>query len=119
MVFRAAALVLLCLMSAPIGPAQASPASAETAGLPSLAPMIAEVTPAVVNIAVVSRAPVQENPLLRDPFFRRFFNLPDAPQRGEARQISAGSGVIVDSAARLRPDQPSRDRRRPRRSTLR
>ena len=98
MVYRAAALVLLCLMSAPIRSAHASPLSAETAGLPSLAPMIADVTPAVVNIAVVSRVPVQENPLLRDPFFRRFFNIPDAPPRGEERQISAGSGVIIDSA---------------------
>lgn len=98
MVYRAAALVLLCLMSAPIRSAHASPLPAETAGLPSLAPMIAAVTPAVVNIAVVSRVPVQENPLLRDPFFRRFFNIPDAPPRGEERQISAGSGVIIDSA---------------------
>lgn len=98
MVYRAAALVLLCLMSAPSRSAHASPLPAETAGLPSLAPMIAAVTPAVVNIAVVSRVPVQENPLLRDPFFRRFFNIPDAPPRGEERQISAGSGVIIDSA---------------------
>lgn len=63
-------------------------------GLPSLAPLLTQVTPAVVNIAVLSRSAEQDNPLLRDPFFRRFFNLPEQPQP----QISAGSGVIVDAA---------------------
>ncbi|HSH06636.1 MAG TPA: DegQ family serine endoprotease [Burkholderiales bacterium] len=62
-------------------------------GMPSLAPMLAQVTPAVVNIAVIQRRPEAQNPLLRDPFFRRFFGLPD-----QARpQMSAGSGVIMDA----------------------
>src|SRR5690606_18706589 len=65
-------------------------------GLPTLAPLIAEVTPAVVNISTVSRSPAETNPLLRDPFFRRFFDLPDRPQREER---AAGSGVIVDARA--------------------
>ena len=65
--------------------------------LPTLAPMLAQVTPAVVNISVLTRDPAETNPLLRDPFFRRFFNLPDEP-RGEQ---SAGSGVIVDAAQGL------------------
>jgi Do/DeqQ family serine protease len=63
-------------------------------GLPTLAPLVNEVTPAVVNISVVSRAAPEDNPLFRDPFFRRFFNLPDKPQRQEQ---AAGSGVIVDA----------------------
>jgi serine protease Do/serine protease DegQ len=67
----------------------------EIRGLPTLAPLVNEVTPAVVNISVVSRSPIEDNPLFRDPFFRRFFNLPDQPQRKEQ---SAGSGVIVDAA---------------------
>ena len=46
-------------------------------GLPTLAPLLRRVTPAVVNIAVITRAPMEDNPLFRDPFFRRFFNLPD------------------------------------------
>ena len=62
-------------------------------GLPSLAPVLAPVTPAVVNISVLQRSPEQQNPLLRDPFFRRFFGLPERPQQG----LSAGSGVIVDA----------------------
>ena len=64
-------------------------------GLPTLAPLVNEVTPAVVNISVVTRSPLEDNPLFRDPFFRRFFNLPDRPQRQEQ---AAGSGVIVDAA---------------------
>jgi Do/DeqQ family serine protease len=64
-----------------------------TGEIPTLAPMLAEVTPGVVNIAVISRAQDYENPLLRDPFFRRFFNIPEPRPT-----ISAGSGVIVDAA---------------------
>jgi len=63
-------------------------------GLPTLAPILEKVTPAVVNIAVLQRSPEEQNPLLRDPFFRRFFGLPGQTEP----QISAGSGVIVDAA---------------------
>ncbi len=62
--------------------------------LPTLAPMLKETTPAVVNIATRGRLRVRENPLLADPFFRRFFNLPSAPR--ERQTQSVGSGVIVD-----------------------
>jgi len=63
-------------------------------GVPTLAPMLAQVTPAVVNISVVTRSPMEDNPLFRDPLFRRFFNIPDQ----STREQSAGSGVIVDRA---------------------
>lgn len=62
--------------------------------VPSLAPLIEDVTPAVVNISVLSASPEEENPLMQDPFFRRFFGLPDKPEP----RLSAGSGVIVDAA---------------------
>jgi Do/DeqQ family serine protease len=62
-------------------------------GIPTLAPILDKVTPAVVNIAVLQRSPEDQNPLLRDPFFRRFFGMPAESQP----QISAGSGVIVDA----------------------
>jgi len=62
--------------------------------VPSLAPMLKTVTPAVVNIATSGTVEVQ-NPLLNDPFFRRFFDVPNAPMEREVR--SAGSGVIVDA----------------------
>ena len=67
-------------------------------GVPTLAPMLEKVTPAVVNIAVTSRIPAQDNPLMRDPFFRRFFG-DQMPERiPERKQMAAGSGVIVDAA---------------------
>jgi len=62
--------------------------------VPSLAPMLKHVTPAVVNIA--TRGTVEEqNPLMNDPFFRRFFDVPNQPRQREFQ--SAGSGVIVDA----------------------
>ena len=73
------------------------PTVAGRSGLPTLAPLLEDVTPAVVNIAVITRAPLEDNPLARDPFFRRFFNIPDKPRQ----QVSAGSGVIVDAARGL------------------
>ena len=74
--------------------ALAQPAGLPTReGLPTLAPILEKVTPAVVNIAVLQKSPEEENPLLRDPFFRRFFG---GPQQSEP-QVAAGSGVIVDA----------------------
>ena len=70
------------------------PAQPGETPVPSLAPMLKRVTPAVVNIA--TRGTVQEqNPLLNDPFFRRFFDVPNTPREREFQ--SAGSGVIVDA----------------------
>src|SRR6185295_15138109 len=63
-------------------------------GLPTLAPILEKVTPAVVNIAVLQKSPEEQNPLMRDPFFRRCFGV---PQQSEP-QIAAGSGVIVDAS---------------------
>ncbi len=63
--------------------------------VPTIAPMLEKVTPAVVNIATTGKIRVQENPLLSDPFFRRFFDLPDMPR--ERQTQSLGSGVIVDA----------------------
>src|SRR5215471_15126154 len=63
--------------------------------VPSLAPMIEHVSPAVVNIAVSGSVKV-ENPLAQDEFLRRFFDFDDKP--GGRREIeAAGSGVIVDA----------------------
>jgi Do/DeqQ family serine protease len=66
-------------------------------GVITMAPLLERTTPAVVNISVRSRTAAAENPLFRDPFFRRFFDLPEQPQRPSRRAISAGSGVIVDA----------------------
>ena len=63
--------------------------------LPSLAPMLKNVNPAVVNISTFSTRRIN-NPLLNDPFFRHFFDVPNDYQQQKKRQQSAGSGVIVD-----------------------
>jgi serine protease Do/serine protease DegQ len=74
------------------------PAAVGDTPMPSLAPMVKRVTPAVVNIAtrgtVRERSP--QNPLLEDPFFRRFFDIPEMGPR-ERQFQSAGSGVIFDA----------------------
>jgi serine protease DegQ len=63
--------------------------------LPSLAPMLDHVTPAVVNINSKTRVKVR-NPLMDDPFFRQFFGMQNAPR--ERIEQSLGSGVITDAA---------------------
>lgn len=89
-------------------PAQAMPAAAipATATLPaavggqpvpSLAPMLKQVTPAVVS--VYSRQTVRVasplGPFADDPFFRRIFGIPDMPRERVERAL--GSGVIIDA----------------------
>ena len=85
-------LALAALFSAGI---PLAPAQQDARGMPTLAPLVNEVTPAVVNISVVTRSPLEDNPLFRDPFFRRFFDLPDQPP--QQQEQAAGSGVIVDA----------------------
>ena len=91
--------VVACLALAALGPQPAAPAGLPAAvdgePLPTLAPVIKRVAPAVVNIATRGRVRIRENPLLADPFFRRFFNLPQIER--EHRTQSVGSGVIVDA----------------------
>src|ERR1700738_2437545 len=75
-------------------PAQAA-GIPEVSGMPSLAPILTEITPGVVNIAVRSREAQAQNPLFNDPAFRRFFNV---PRQRERQGPATGSGVIVDAA---------------------
>jgi Do/DeqQ family serine protease len=95
---KAAALLAIAVVgSAPLTLSAALPLTDGPLPVATLAPLLEQVTPAVVNISVLTAAPAQENPLMRDPFFRRFFNLPDTlPQQAPPR-MSAGSGVIVDA----------------------
>lgn len=65
--------------------------------VPSLAPVLSKVSPAVVNIAAESTAPRPPNPLLDDPFFRRFFDLPEQQPQEHIVQ-GLGSGVIISAA---------------------
>src|SRR5690348_5746275 len=87
-----------CGLALSIPAIAALPAAVAETPMPSLAPMVKRVTPAVVNIAtrgtIRERAP--QNPLLEVPFFRRFFDIPDMGPR-ERQFQSAGSGVIFDA----------------------
>lgn len=92
-------LAVLCILS--LG--YAAPLASQTSdqplylnedGLPTLAPLLAQVTPAVVNISVESQQTTELNPLLNDPFFKHFFDMPPMPQ--QRHHMSAGSGVIFD-----------------------
>lgn len=83
---------------------QAISKEALAAGLPSLAPMLEQTTPAVVNIRVVKRVPTStqfsfggEN--VPDEVRRFFESRPDLRPRGRQQPYStgAGSGVIIDS----------------------
>ena len=80
-----------------VGPASAALPIVDSQGqsVPSLAPMLQQVLPAVVNISSQGRVRVADNPLMQDPFFRRFFGVPEAPR--ERLTQSLGSGVIVDA----------------------
>lgn len=82
----------------PLAASAALPADVDGTPLPSLAPMLEKVTPAVVNIHSKTVVRVR-SPFAEDPFFRHFFGLPNAPQ--ERIKQSLGSGVIVDAARGL------------------
>ena len=87
------ATVLLALLS--MAPTQAAlPQSVKGKPVTSLAPLVEEVAPAVVNIRV-SQTVTRRNPF-GDDAFRRFFGFPDSPS-GRREIASAGSGVIVDA----------------------
>jgi len=91
--------LILCL-SLPVitGVAMAAlPMNVEGKEVPSLAPMVERVRPAVVNIATKGHVDIQNHPLMNDPFFKRFFRgLENMPQRRETQSL--GSGVVFDAA---------------------
>ena len=97
----AAILAATSLLLPIANPALAAPDAAplDAAPMPSLAPMVKRVSPAVVNIATrgTIKEQAQRNPLMEDPFFRRFFETPPDSQPRERQFQSAGSGVIIDA----------------------
>ena len=89
---RIVAMVLLLVLSSATW--AALPAMLGDQEMPSLAPLVDKVSPAVVNIRV-SQTVATRSPF-GDESFRRFFGFPDNP--GGTREVqSAGSGVIVDA----------------------
>ncbi|NCA70223.1 MAG: trypsin-like serine protease [Sphingobacteriia bacterium] len=103
----ATALILLSGCAAPptTGRDPAPPpagASTVTTGYPSLAPLLRQITPAVVDVTVKSRVAVTPHPLLSDPELRRFLDrfglpLPEEDLTEQQRQ-SVGAGIIIDAA---------------------
>jgi len=92
------AAVLALLLAVPLQ--AALPVAVDGQPLPSLAPMLERVTPAVVNIATRGKARRRlELPLPVDPFFQRFFDLPGIERIQETSSL--GSGVIVDAGRGL------------------
>ncbi len=100
LLFVSAALggIVARLLPTPNAPASPAVPVVAGAGAMTIAPLVNKTAPAVVNIAVLQPSPAEQNPLLRDPFFRRYMGVPDSALRPA---ISAGSGVIVDSARGL------------------
>jgi len=90
-------IALIAILLSQIIVAQAAlPVSVNGQALPTLAPMVERVTPAVVNVSTRTRISVSQNPLLNDPFFRHFFDIPKRQQRSESQSL--GSGVVIDAS---------------------
>lgn len=89
-------IILVCLLFFNVATVSLAvlPVAVEGEKLPTLAPMLEQVTPSVVNIATSSMV-MQYSPLFNDPFFRHFFDLPQ--QRRERKKTGLGSGVIIDA----------------------
>ncbi len=99
---KLAGVALALALSALAGPAAAAtalPGQVEGQPLPTLAPVIKRVSPAVVNIGVRGTVQAPRNPFFDDPNFRRFFGVPPGGTPREREFRSAGSGVIVDAKA--------------------
>ena len=67
-----------------------------SAGVPSLAPMLENVTPAVVNIYTISEVEDRAQQI-DDPFLRKFFNIPGQQKSRKKNRSGLGSGVIINS----------------------
>ena len=71
------------------------PAFVDDQPVPTIAPILEKVTPAVVNISTTTLNRDIESPLFNDPFFRHFFSIPNKPKL--KKNQSLGSGVIINA----------------------
>ena len=69
-------------------------------GIPSLAPMLENVTPAVVNIYTINQVRQNNSSLFEDRFLKEFFNSPGS-KANKKNRAGLGSGVIIDSSKGL------------------
>ncbi|HEY3859529.1 MAG TPA: trypsin-like peptidase domain-containing protein, partial [Gammaproteobacteria bacterium] len=94
----AAALAAVSLVS-PLAFAHSPPTAVAGQAVPSLAPIVKRVSPAVVNVSTRGHVKVQQNnPFMNDPFFQQFFGGRGGGNQPIERKFqSLGSGVIVDA----------------------
>ena len=69
-------------------------------GIPSLAPMLEKVTPAVVNIYTINQVRQNNSSLFEDRFLKEFFNS-SGSKANKKNRAGLGSGVIIDSSKGL------------------
>jgi serine protease Do len=86
--------------------AVSTPGFARVTGLPDFTELVEEAGPAVVNIRVTQFGERADNTAqMQSPhgqedipeFFRRFFDVPGAPNQGQPDRQGAGSGFIIES----------------------
>ena len=82
-------------VAATVPTAAALPTAVNATPMPSLAPMLKRVLPAVVSVNTKQRVRVN-SPFGDDPVLRRMFGIPQ-----ERIELSLGSGVIIDAARGL------------------
>ncbi len=86
---------LIAALTVGMQPAAAQlPNKANGEEVPSLAPLVDEIAPSVVNIYTEGTVSMEDHPLMQNPFFRRFFEDRNMPER---QTQSLGSGVIVNA----------------------
>ncbi|MGH8160981.1 MAG: trypsin-like peptidase domain-containing protein, partial [Gammaproteobacteria bacterium] len=97
--FRRSSLIafaFLLLSSFGVAAAQAA-VPVDASGMPSLAPIIKKVEPAVVNISTQGVIKRQVQGPFMSPLFRQFFGMPQQGQTVEQPFTSLGAGVIVNA----------------------
>ena len=87
----------LLLLSPIVVSAHMPPPFVQGQPVPTLAPIIKRVAPAVVNISTSGHVTLQQSPCFNDPFFQQFFGMPNQPSMQQNFQ-ALGSGVIVNAA---------------------
>ena len=94
-------LILVLLLGISSFGKAALPVAVDGQPLPTLAPMLAEVRDAVVNISTESEVKVRRslNPFFNDPFFRKFFDKNRSQRNG--KRLGLGSGVVFNAAEGL------------------
>ena len=90
-------LLMPILLAASLGAAAPTHAHLATDEIRSLAPLVKESAPAVVNIATKGEAEMPPHPFFDNPFFKEFFGDRPPPRPQPRQKRAAGSGVIVDA----------------------